>query len=133
MVRDTTLYDRLKVSPDANNNEIMKAYKKLAIQMHPDKNPDDENANTKFQDLNAAKEILTNSEKRKMYDDIGMDYVNGNAPQHQSMNPEDLFSMFGGGGFPGGHPFGHMKRQQQKENIVINNIILLVSFVFIIS
>jgi len=125
MVRDTTLYDRLKISPNANNNEIMKAYKKLAIQMHPDKNPDDENANTKFQDLNAAKEILTNPEKRKMYDDVGMDYVNGNAPQQQSINPEDLFSMFGGGGFPGGHHFGQMKRQQQKENIIINQEISL--------
>ena len=131
MVRDSTLYDRLKVSPDASNTEIMKAYKKLAIQMHPDKNPDDPDANVKFQDLNAAKEILTNQEKRNMYDQVGMDYVNGSAPQQQAMNPEDLFNMFGGGGFPGaggfpgGHPFGNMRRPQQKENIVINQEVSL--------
>jgi DnaJ family protein A protein 2 len=126
MVKDTTLYDRLEVSENASNNEIMKSYKKLAIKNHPDKNPDDPNASVKLQELNQAKEILLDSEKRKMYDQIGMDYVNGNVPQQAGINPEDLFNMFGGGGFPGGgFPFQNMRKQQQKENVVINQEVSL--------
>jgi DnaJ family protein A protein 2 len=128
MVKDTTLYNILEVAEDASNAEILKAYKKIAIKSHPDKNPDDPDANQKFQNINQAKEILSNAEKRKMYDNIGMDYVNGNAQQQQGMNQEDLFNMFGGGGggFPG-HPFGNMNRQQQqqKENIIINQEVTL--------
>jgi DnaJ-class molecular chaperone len=122
MVKDNTLYDRLEVSSSSSNIEIMKSYKKLAIKNHPDKNPDDPNASIKLQELNQAKEILLDAEKRKMYDQIGMDYVNGNAPQ-QSMNPEDLFNMFGGG-FPG-NPFQNNRRQQKKEHVVINQEVSL--------
>ena len=136
MVKDTTLYDRLEVPENAGNTEIMKSYKKLAIKNHPDKNPDDPNASAKLQELNQAKEILLDSEKRKIYDQVGMDYVNGNAPQRAGVNPEDLFNMFGGGGgggfpgggFPGGggFPFQNMGRQpQQRENVVINQEVSL--------
>lgn len=128
MVKDTTLYNRLEVPENASNAEIMKSYKKLAIKNHPDKNPDDPNASVKLQELNQAKEILLDAEKRKIYDQVGMDYVNGNAPQQGGINPEDLFNMFGGGGFPGvgGFPFQNMRRQQQqKENVVINQEVSL--------
>lgn len=141
MVKDTTLYDRLEVPENASNTEIIKSYKKLAIKNHPDKNPDDPNASAKLQELNQAKEILSDSEKRKIYDQVGMDYVNGNAPQQGGINPEDLFNMFGGGGggfpgggfpgggFPGGgFPFQNMRRpqqQKQKENVVINQEVSL--------
>ena len=137
MVKDTILYDRLEVQPNATTAEITKAYKKLAVKIHPDKNPDDPNANVKFQELNQAKEILTNPEKRQMYDNVGIDFANGNAPQQQQMNAEDIFNMFGGGfpgagfpgaGFPGGFPgagFQNMRRQKEKENVTINQEISL--------
>jgi DnaJ family protein A protein 2 len=123
MVKDTTLYERLGVTSNASCEDIVKAYKKLAVKMHPDKNPDDPHSNEKFQDLNQAKEFLSNPEKRKMYDEIGMDYVNGTVPQQQNINPEDLFGMFNGG-FPG-HPFQNMQRQQQKENIIVHQEVSL--------
>ena len=135
MVKDTTLYDLLGVQSNASADEISKEYKKLALKYHPDRNRDNlEEANKKLQELNQAKEILLNQEKRNMYDQIGMDYVKGAAPQHQQVNAEDLFGMFGGnpfGGHPfGGHPFGgnpfaNARRQQQKENIVINKEVTL--------
>ena len=125
MVKDNTLYDLLGVQSNASNEEINKAYKKLAFKFHPDKNRDNlEEASKKLQEFNQAKEILTNPEKRNIYDQVGMDYVNGAVPQ-QHVNPEDLFGMFGGG-FPG-NPFMNARRQhqQQKENITINKEVTL--------
>ena len=57
-------YDALGVSKDATNDEIRKAYRRLAIKYHPDKNPEDENAATKFKEISDAYEVLSNAEKR---------------------------------------------------------------------
>ena len=107
MVKDSELYDRLGVSPSSNENEIKKAYRKLSVKYHPDKNPDDkENATKKFQQISEAYSVLSDSEKRQQYDQFGMDALKeGGGP---SMNPEDLFSQFFGGSSPfgGGSPFG---------------------------
>ena len=114
MVKDTKLYDILELSPNATDDDIQKQYKLLAKKWHPDKNKDRlEEATKKTQELNEAKEILLNPEKRKLYDQFGLDMANGNAAA--GPNPEDLFNMFGGGfsGFGG-------RREPEKENIVIS-------------
>jgi len=146
MVKDNTLYDRLGVSPNASENDILKSFKKLALKYHPDKNPDNPEAQKKFQEINQAREILSNSEKRNMYDQIGMEYVNNEGQPQGGMNPEDIFNMFNGGSF-GGHSFGShsfgghsfgghsfggtpfgfngQQRRTEQENIIINQEVTL--------
>lgn len=64
-------YKVLGVSKDAPQDEIKKAYRKLARKLHPDLNPDDKEAKAKFQQLNEANEVLSDPEKRKKYDEYG--------------------------------------------------------------
>lgn len=70
-------YKVLGVSKDATNDEIKKAYRKLARKLHPDINPNDKEAHVKFQQLNEANEVLSHPEKRKKYDKYGKDWENG--------------------------------------------------------
>ncbi|CAD8100281.1 unnamed protein product [Paramecium primaurelia] len=67
-----TLYKLLNVEPKATQNEIKKSYRQLALQLHPDKNQEDQDAKEKFQKISEAYQILSNEEKRKMYDETGM-------------------------------------------------------------
>lgn len=60
-------YKILQVTKSANKNEIKKAYRKLAKELHPDKNKDDPNASEKFSDLSNAYEVLSDEDKRKLY------------------------------------------------------------------
>lgn len=64
-------YKILGVTKSATKNEVKKAYRNMAKSMHPDKNKDDPNASDKFSDLSAAYEILSDDEKRKLYDRCG--------------------------------------------------------------
>ncbi len=99
MVRDTKLYDILEVNSDASEVEIKKAYTRLSKIWHPDKHvnspePERLEAQKKFQEINNAKEVLLDSEKRSLYDQIGMDIMNNNCGMNeQNMhNPfEDMF------------------------------------------
>lgn len=95
MVKDTFLYDKLGVSENATIEDIKKAYKILAVKLHPDKNLDDPDATKKFQEIQQAKEVLTNNEKRNYYNQFGMEYVNNNCTPPVQHN--DMFNVFHGG------------------------------------
>jgi molecular chaperone DnaJ len=102
-------YETLGVSKGASEEEIKKAYRKLAIKYHPDKNPDDKTAEDKFKEAAEAYEVLSNSEKRQRYDQFGHAGVGGSAGGgFGGMNMDDIFSQFGDifggafGGFSGG-------------------------------
>jgi len=103
-------YDVLGVAKGASAEEIKKAYRKLAIKYHPDKNPDDKSAEDKFKEAAEAYEVLSSPEKKQRYDQFGHAGVGGAAGGGYGggggMNMEDIFSQFGdifGGG--GGSPF----------------------------
>ena len=72
-------YEVLGVSKDADAKEIKKAYRKLAMKYHPDKNPGDKAAEEKFKEINEAYEVLSDEEKRSTYDRFGHDGLNGQA------------------------------------------------------
>jgi len=112
MVKDTKLYDTLGVSPDATENELKKAYRKLALKYHPDKNP---NAGDKFKDISHAYEILSDSEKRAAYDRYGEEGLNGDA-MGGGMGPEDIFSQFFGDSFGFGRS-RHTGPQKGKDMV----------------
>uniref|UniRef100_A0A3Q1FTG6 DnaJ heat shock protein family (Hsp40) member A2 n=1 Tax=Acanthochromis polyacanthus TaxID=80966 RepID=A0A3Q1FTG6_9TELE len=99
-VADTKLYDLLGVSPSASENELKKAYRKLAKEYHPDKNP---NAGDKFKEISFAYEVLTNPEKKELYDRYGEQGLREGGGGGPGM--DDIFShIFGSGlfGFMGG-------------------------------
>jgi DnaJ family protein B protein 11 len=75
------------VPRNANSNQIKKAYRKLAKQLHPDQNKDDPKAQEKFQDLAAAYECLNDPDKRKIYDKHGEEGVQKNANMGEHQDP----------------------------------------------
>lgn len=94
MVVDTTYYDALGVSPIATEFEIKKAYRKLAITTHPDKNRGDETAHARFQAIGEAYQVLSNEDLRKRYDKFGKDEA---VPGGGFEDPAEFFSMIFGG------------------------------------
>lgn len=95
-------YDVLQVSRSATSPEIKKSYRRLAMQFHPDKNPDDKDAEEKFKEIGEAYEILSDEDKRAAYNRYGhRAFSNGTGPSAggQGVDPFDIFrEVFGGGG-----------------------------------
>jgi len=109
--RHTKFYELLGVDPSANEQEIKKAYRKMAMKFHPDKNPD---AGDKFKEISVAYEVLSDPEKKEIYDKHGEE---GLREGMGGMDADDLFSSFFGGGFPfgrGGHGHSHGRGGKRK-------------------
>lgn len=120
-------YKILGVSKTASQAEIKKAYRKLAVQYHPDKNQDNPAAEEKFKEISEAYEVLGDEDSRQKYDQLG-----SNWKQYQNMNPggqgggfhggfqdafggqfSDFFNQFFGGGFDGFGGRGNQRTQQR--------------------
>ena len=112
-------YEVLGVSKNGSADEIKKAFRKKAIQYHPDKNPGDKQSEEKFKEAAEAYEVLSSPEKKQRYDQFGhagLGNQSGFGGGGRSM--DDIFSMFGdifgGGGFGGFGGFGSGGRSQRS-------------------
>ena len=110
-------YKVLGVNKDASADDIKRSYRRLAIKYHPDKNPDDKEAEEKFKQCAEAYEVLSDPEKRKRYDQFGHDGLRGmGMHDYTHMDGRDIFSMFEdifGGGL--GDLFGGGRRTSSRR------------------
>ncbi|XP_072284700.1 dnaJ homolog subfamily A member 1-like [Pyxicephalus adspersus] len=95
MVRETAYYDILGVPPRATNDEIKRAFRRLALRYHPDKNP---NAGEKFKQISKAYDVLSDSTKRELYDQGGESAINGESSYQRGRcsSAMDIFNLFFG-------------------------------------
>lgn len=119
-------YDILGVSKGASTAEIKKAYRKKALEYHPDKNPGDAKAEEMFKKAAEAYEVLSDPDKKAKYDQFGHAAFEGGGFGGGGMNMEDIFSQFGdifgsafGGGFGGFSGFGGGQRRVRGSNLRI--------------
>ena len=105
---DFEYYEILQVSKEATKTEIKKAYRKLAMKYHPDRNPDDKEAEEMFKKINEAYEVLSNDEKRAIYDRYGKAGLDGNMGSSGGFSGfEDIFEEFFG--------FGGRSKKPQRQ------------------
>ncbi|KAI6028293.1 hypothetical protein F5J12DRAFT_804378 [Pisolithus orientalis] len=115
MVKETKYYDLLEVPVDASESDLKKAYRKKALRLHPDKGGDPE----LFKEVTHAYEILSDSDKRRIYDSRGEAGLSEQGGMG-GMDPQDLFSqLFGGGGFFGG---GGSRNQVRKTKDLVHRV-----------
>lgn len=100
----TEYYDILGIPKNSNAQDIKKAYRKKSLQWHPDKNNNSDESNKKFKEIGEAYGVLSNDEKRQIYDKFGKAGLE-NHGNGGGMNPNDIFSQFFGGGMGGGFSF----------------------------
>ncbi len=124
-------YNLLKIDKDASIEEIKKAFRKLAHEFHPDKNPDNKNAEEKFKEICRAYEVLSDPETRKLYDRTGIDDFNKFGKENFSGNPFTAgFAGFSGRGrgcgFKRGCGFRHFYNNRPgtffQNNIKVQDI-----------
>ncbi|MED5330301.1 MAG: molecular chaperone DnaJ [Planctomycetota bacterium] len=109
MAAQRDYYDVLSVGRDASEAECKKAYRRLALEYHPDKNPDNPKAAERFKEATEAYEVLSDPEKRKVYDQFGHAGLEGRGFNTGNIDPRDIFeSIFSGGGGGLGDLFGDM-------------------------
>ncbi len=141
-------YKILGIDRKASQADIKKAYRKLARKLHPDLNPNDREAQQKFQQVNEANAVLSDPEKRKKYDQYGKDWEHADAFEEANRNQRnasgggrssyggsgnygnedfsDFFeSMFGGGGFGGGRRTTQFKGQDLNATLKLNILDIL--------
>src|SRR6195952_5089149 len=94
-------YSTLGVGKNATEDEIKKAYRKLARKYHPDLNPSDKEANKKFQQINEANEVLSDPEKRKKYDQYGKDWQHADQFEQQKQSRQQQSQYSNAQGFSG--------------------------------
>ena len=120
-------YEVLGVDKSASADEIKKAYRKKALQYHPDKNPGDKAAEDKFKEAAEAYDVLSDATKKSRYDQFGHAGVDGmgsgGAGGFGGFSMDDIFSRFGDifggafGGSPFGSPFGEIGRASCRERV----------------
>lgn len=109
MAEKRDYYEVLGVTKEASADEIKKAYRKKAMQYHPDRNPGDKDAEEKFKEAAEAYDVLSNPDKKARYDQFGHAGMGGAATDFSGANINDIFSHFAdifGGGFGGGFNIG---------------------------
>ncbi|XP_047109488.1 dnaJ homolog subfamily A member 2-like [Schistocerca piceifrons] len=117
---DSKLYDLLGVSRNASEVEIKKAYRKLAKEFHPDKNPE---AGDKFKEISFAYEVLSDPKKRSTYDRVGLKGMQEGAHEGHGFSSDDLFSqIFGGGLFGMGMGPGMRGRRRHRGEDTIHTL-----------
>lgn len=109
-------YEVLGIDRNASEADIKKAYRKMALKYHPDKNPDDKAAEDQFKEAAEAYEVLSDANKKARYDQYGHAGLGGAGFGGGGMNMDDIFSQFGdifGGAFGGGGSFGGARGGQR--------------------